>query len=283
MPTYFNVENRNENIIVRRCSFCRRPGHNITRCNSETINRFESEILDFIQLLVSQGEESIRNLENLRHYLLNKTLEEPNLVRAFAISRCGAHSRSNMDSCIFIIIQHFRMHLIQNTETNNEIIQDNNENIQQDTGERQSDQLSNQRWRQFEFSEMGIDQLSENNHNLYMMFHDIIRFIEIIRSISESSELNRKFHIKTKISENQDDLEEKCECNICYEEHEKKLFVKLDCGHEFCKDCIKKSLQNERRENPCCAFCRGDIKNFELKLESIKNEFKNLIIPEYQL
>ena len=145
-------------------------------------------------------------------------------------------------------------------------------------------ELTNQRWSQFEFSEMGIRELLENEHTLYaMMFADIIRFIEIIRSISTRSQLNRKFHIKTKISEDKDGLEEKCECNICYEEIEKKMFVKLDCGHEFCKDCIKQSLQNEEKKNPCCAFCRRDIKNIELKLESVKNEFNNLIITEFQI
>ena len=59
-----------------------------------------------------------------------------------------------------------------------------------------------------------------------------------------------------------------------------KQFIKLDCGHEFCKDCIKQSLQNERRKVPCCAFCRSNIKNFELKLESIKSEFDELITSE---
>lgn len=57
----------------------------------------------------------------------------------------------------------------------------------------------------------------------------------------------------------------------------KKNFIKLDCGHEFCKDCIKQTLQNDRRKTPCCAFCRTDITNFEIKHESIKNEFDELI------
>jgi hypothetical protein len=279
MSIEFNAENRNANIMVRRCSFCRRAGHNITRCNSETIDRFERETLDLIQIIVSQGQENITNIVSLRRYLLNKALEEPNLVRAFAISRCGAYSRNNMDSCIALIIQYFMTNSIQNRETNHQ----NNQQVVIDETE-SSNQIFYQTWRQFEFTELGISQLLENEPNLYsIMFADIIRFIEIIRSISERSLLNRKFDIKTKISENQDNLEEKCECNICYEEREKKLFVKLDCGHEFCKDCIRQTLQNERRQNPCCAFCRSHINNIELKLESIKNEFNHLVIQEFQV
>ncbi len=276
MSIELNAENRNSNR--RCCSFCRRPGHNITRCNSEIIQRFERETLDLIQLILSHGQENITNIASLRGYLLNKALEQPNLIRAFAISRCGLNSRSNMDACIIIIIQYFMTDLIQNTEQNN------NENIQETIIAEETPDPSNQRWSQFEFSEIGIRELLENEHNLYaMMFADIIRFIDTIRAISRTSQLNRKFHIKTKISEDQDDLDKKCECNICYEEREKKTFVKLDCGHEFCKDCIRQSLQNEQRQIPCCAFCRADITNIELKLETVKNEFNNLIITEFQI
>jgi hypothetical protein len=273
MNIELNAENRNGNMVTRRCcSFCRRPGHNITRCNSEIINIFERETLNLIQLILSQGQENITNIASLRRYLLNKALEQPSLIRAFAISRCGLNSRSNMDACIIVIIQYFMTDLIEN----------NNENIQETITSEETQDASNQMWSQFEFSEMGIRELLENEHNLYaMMFADIIRFIDTIRTISRTSQLNRKFHIKTKISEDQDDLDKKCECNICYEEREKKTFVKLDCGHEFCKDCIRQSLQNEQRQIPCCAFCRADITNFELKLESVKNEFNNLIITEF--
>lgn len=278
MSVELNNENTSANNLVRRCSFCRRAGHNITRCNSEIITIFERQTLDVIQLILSQGQEHITNIASLRRYLLNKALEQPNLIRAFAISRCGVNSRSNIDACIIVIIQYFITDLIQN----------NNENIEEisTSEERQSSEPSNSNeiWRQFEFSEMGIQELLENEDNLYaMMFSDIIRFIHIIREISIRSQLNRKFHIKTKISDDQDDMEQKCECNICYEEREKKLFVKLDCGHEFCKDCIRQSLQNERRAIPCCAFCRGDIKNLEIKLETVKNEFDNLIITEFEI
>jgi hypothetical protein len=276
MSLEFNAENRNANIVVRRCcSFCRRPGHNITRCNSETIHMFERNVFAFIETVVSERQDNILIMASLRHYLLNEALLYPSLVRAFAISRCGAHSRSNMDHCIIVIIQYFMMELIHHTETNNqssiqpEILVEDSQLV---------DQLY-ERGRQIEFSQLGIRELIENETNLYAsMFADIIRFIDIVRRMSETSEINRKFQIKTKISERLDNLEEKCECNICYEEREKKMFVKLDCGHEFCKDCIKQSLQNEQRQKPCCAFCRADITSFELKLESIKDDFNDLII-----
>jgi hypothetical protein len=218
-------------------------------------------------------------MENLRQYLLNRALHNPSLVRAFAITRCGARIRSYMDHCIILIIQFiqpFIIELIHQIEGNNEL-----SNQLETLGE--ESQLVNhlqERGREIDFSQLGIRDLIENETNIYAtMFADIIRFIEIIRRMSQTqtSELNRKFQIKTKIAHNIEKLEEKCECNICYEERENKLFVKLDCGHEFCKDCIRQSLQNEQRQNPCCAFCRSDIKSFELKSETIKDEFNDLI------
>ena len=43
------------------------------------------------------------------------------------------------------------------------------------------------------------------------------------------------------------------------------------------KNCIKQSLQNERKRKYCCAFCRSEIGTFEMYNESIKDEFTNLI------
>ena len=91
---------------------------------------------------------------------------------------------------------------------------------------------------------------------------------------------NRKFNIVASVSENKEESKEECECSICYDKHDNKNFIKLGCGHEFCKDCIKKTLQNDINKTPCCAFCRTEIKNFEFKQECIKDEFNDLIISE---
>ena len=250
MSLEFNPENINANQQVRCCSFCRRAGHNITRCNSEPIHIFEREILNYLQILILNQIQSY--VENLRRHLLNKALNDPNLLRAFSISRCGANTRTNIASCIDLIIQYFMP-----------VIQTRYQNIQEALAE--------------------MAQPAEPLQVIHAMIIEITRSINNInRSLdnidnSLEARLDRKFNIKTKISEKQDDLEEKCECNICYEESEKQHFVKYNCGHKFCKDCIKKSLQNESKIKPCCAFCRADITNFEFKTETIKNEFNDLI------
>ena len=269
MSVEFNAENRNA-IPSRCCSFCRRTGHNITRCDSEPIRMFERNTLDYIYLILPLELQGRSQLEDINRYLLNEALYDSNLVRAFAISRCGANTRSNMASCIQLIIQYFTPHIQTAHQTASQSVETPHTSLPQPMP---------RLGRRFGFSEsiyygtgfQGL--LSRDNESLlYAMM-----FLEMIRSNNESNSLNRKFDIKTSVLENPVNLEQKCECGICYEECETKNFIKLNCGHEFCKDCIKQTLQNERRLTPCCAFCRTDIKNFELKLESVKNEFNELI------
>lgn len=263
MSVEFNAENRNNNMSVRCCSFCRRPGHNIARCDSPSIIDFERNTLNYINSNMSSERFDNADRRELRQYLLNEALTNPNLVRAFAISRCGANTRSDLYRCIELIIQHFM------TEHEN--------TIQEEGLTRTSDSVNptprtmrRLGFMEPEFNRGRVFLETQNTSLLYA-----VMFIEMIRAMSETS---RKFEIKTSVLENPANLEQKCECNICYEEHETKHFVKLNCGHEFCKDCIKQSLQNERRITPCCAFCRADIKNFEFKIESIRDELNDLIV-----
>jgi len=230
MSEEINTENRNissVNInVVRCCSFCRRAGHAITTCNSMPIILFERNCTNFIQFNIYDGVPEFRN------YILEETLHNSSVVRAFAIRRCGASVVSNIDICIDLIVRHFTPQI--------QVVQE------------------------------------RTRLNEALLFLDMMaRVNDLITSQCKT------FNIKTNLSENQDDLEEKCECNICYEEQEKKLFAKLDCGHELCKDCAKKYLQNEKKKIPCCAFCRSEIKNIELKTENVKEEFDEFIAPEF--
>lgn len=71
----------------------------------------------------------------------------------------------------------------------------------------------------------------------------------------------------------------KCECNICYEEHEKHNFVKLNCGHEFCGKCINISLENTcPPKKPRCAYCRVDMTTIEFSSEEAKSEFRDILM-----
>jgi hypothetical protein len=64
------------------------------------------------------------------------------------------------------------------------------------------------------------------------------------------------------------------ECNICYESYSNNEFIKLQCNHEFCHDCISKQLQNDKAS---CAFCRQDMKHFDIYDTNIYQEIHAFI------
>ena len=194
------------------------------------------------------------SMEHFSQYICNLAIDRPELVRAFAIRKCGA--RRNDHYYIELIVQYFTPMIRMLTE--------------------EESQRTEAHFAAPEFMYIPPEthDLTDTNNYLYAAM-----FLEMIRTIHRNTETNlvKKFHIEMNISIDVKSENDKCECNICYEEYEKKNFIRLNCGHEFCKDCIKQSLQNERRIIPCCAFCRTNIKNIELRLESIKDELKDLI------
>jgi hypothetical protein len=243
---------RRERVTRGRCSFCHTEGHHITHCNNGRIVRFEREIINYIQIiLIPRGDPG--NMENFRQHLCNVAEEMPELIRAFAIRKCGANTRNNIRDYIESIIQYFTPIIrrceeeeLQRTETHFEV-----------SAETPT------------FADLG-------NYIYTAMF---IRMVEMVNRNSEvKTKTNIKFPIQTKISNDLHSISN-CECNICYEEYEKAKFIKLNCGHEFCKDCIKQSLQNEIKPTPCCALCRANIKSMELSSKSIEEELRDFIIP----
>jgi len=186
--------------MKRCCSFCRLPGHTISNCVDQRLYDFEIIFLSFIAYLYHDltliYPAKIRIIKN---FLLERALENPNLIKAFAIKKCGVNTRKSIDVYIDYIIRFYTF------------------------------------------------------------------------------DLNKKIIIQVSILENSELKDESCECGICYESNKKNKFIKLDCGHEFCKDCIKKTLQNETKTYINCAFCRSEIKSLELRNSSVRDELNMYI------
>jgi len=67
------------------------------------------------------------------------------------------------------------------------------------------------------------------------------------------------------------------DCSICLENKSNSTFVKFDCQHEFCKDCVVQCLQNNTKNVLCCALCRGNTRSFKTKSQSTYEELKILV------
>jgi hypothetical protein len=67
------------------------------------------------------------------------------------------------------------------------------------------------------------------------------------------------------------------ECSICWDKKESDKFVKLNCNHEFCNECIIKTLAANKHRAPCCALCRADINNITSRSVDVQNEISNAV------
>jgi len=67
------------------------------------------------------------------------------------------------------------------------------------------------------------------------------------------------------------------ECSICWDKKDSDKFVKLNCNHEFCNECIVKTLATNKHRAPCCALCRADINNITSRNVDVQNEISNAV------
>jgi len=71
-------------------------------------------------------------------------------------------------------------------------------------------------------------------------------------------------------------LEQYFECAICMEENVPIVDqVELGCHHSFCTSCIGEVLKNSKnnKKKPCCALCRADFKTLQLHRYKICQEY----------
>jgi hypothetical protein len=255
MSEEINAENRNARIAIpatRCCSFCGIAGHNISRCNDPQLFEFE-ELCVYTQTYLG--------FTRFRNWLIDYSRNNPNIVTTYAVRFCGCTLRDFMITCVNQVELRIRNLIEQPAEPE---LPQNNDNQ-----------------RLYNLIERTIIR-SQPRVNLNTQFiYEAIIFIEMIIRMREQIGHNGRFNIKTTIVKCSQT--EQCDCNICYDAKEKEKFVKLNCGHEFCKDCIKKTLQNAGEENPKCALCRAEIKNMELSSETICDEFNELIVQTEQV
>ena len=77
-------------------------------------------------------------------------------------------------------------------------------------------------------------------------------------------------------TDSEENLDENCQCSICWDDKERRQFVKLDCTHEFCKDCIKRTI--ESRNNLCCALCRTELRTMRLRTQEVHDEIAEIMV-----
>lgn len=264
------IPDRRRSVTTSRCcSFCRNPGHTISFCNDERLQQFEN-------LCNIQKATFVDDFKGFERWLMDYYLANASVTRAYAISKCGSTTRTRGHEHIESIMVHFY-------------------------GEHYDlpDLVSD--------DEVGFDNFAEEI-NMSLVEYDLFRAALIVRAnrsfgislpllidsiynnfVDVNVERERKFTIAREIKPNntskieeqekEKEKEKVCECNICYDIQESTNFVKLNCEHEFCKECLKNTLKTcSSYQQPNCAYCRTNINVLTYQNESVKSEFDEFIV-----
>jgi hypothetical protein len=105
-----------------------------------------------------------------------------------------------------------------------------------------------------------------------------MRITEILNGADIREQAEPPTIINSRVETNGDEqLNDNCSCSICWDERELVNFVRLDCQHEFCKDCIIATTTHNNGRVPCCALCRGEVRTLISRTDEIQAEILQAI------
>ena len=119
-----------------------------------------------------------------------------------------------------------------------------------------------------------VESSSPTSVSSYVIFNSVGQISALEWDILRREEhlpINRQLDICIVLEEELLDLV--LECPICFELTKTVNSVRLNCGHTFCGNCIKKTLTSFNV--PCCALCRAPISCLTVK----NAEIHDLVAP----
>jgi hypothetical protein len=256
-----NAENRNSRVIlmysaasrpstsIRYCSVCRNPGHNARTCVVNERNRqFE------LQCAIS-----CQNMSTNEFEIWLSNTYEADFLKTYAVTKCGIiNMEQDLASCIHAIRDYiYNTYMFEYADFTREMTQ------------------------LFEVQHVEPIQMSAtdmeatlNNDIISALYFQSLRTRILLQNYGEMMQFNpsviQRYQIENVISEEK--KEEVIECSICYDEYNWQGCVQFGCNHEFCKDCVKKSLI----ANPCCPMCRAPVKKMIPRTPEIHKELEEL-------
>ena len=279
-----NVENRrNVNVLppsIRRhhcCSFCRQPGHNLTTCNSDILREFE--VTCATQVLQTNTQDDFKN------WLIQNYRLEHLLIKTFTIKKFRITARESVERCMDLITEYI-FAVYKNTNENTEIVEEPENQFENDLMTFIQEFSTERQEIREAIPEIDVVRTMERMLMREMMFGMMTRMLTNLNNANNANNvnnrnLNQKLNILSSIEHNEkEDINEICECSICYDEKELKNFVKLGCNHEFCKDCLITTMKTSQinGNNLSCALCRTEVKSVKSRTNEAHTEMVEFIV-----
>ena len=292
---------------VQCCSLCRQRGHNITTCNSDRLLEFEVICADAVR--------NFENTDDFKNWLMHNYINDQLLLKAFVIRKYRISTRCNLEQYIHFITEYiFRAYkntpqqqqpiYMQTTITQQQSatpaqttapLQQTTAPLQTTTAPLQEQPLTYDQnvellnHYETEFSNYLTTIRNRNTVREQMLEQQIaeidvvrnyIAYLAYLNALILREEIQQPTLTLTVETNEEENLDENCQCSICWDNKEKRQFAKLECNHEFCKDCIKRTIEtrtNETRTNLCCALCRSEITTIRLRTQEVHHEISEAI------
>jgi len=295
----FSAENRsaiqmqmpNQSLRQRTqcCSLCRQRGHNITTCNSDRLLEFE--------VICANAVRNFENTDDFKNWLMHNYINDQLLLKAFVIRKYRISTRCNLEQYIHFITEYiFRTYkntpqqqqpiYMQTTTTplqtttpmqttttpvqEQPLTYDQNIELLNHYETEFSNYLTSIRTRNTVREQMLEQQIAEID-----VVRNYIAYLAYLNALILREEIQQPALTLTVETNEEENLDENCQCSICWDNKEKRQFAKLECNHEFCKDCMKRTI--ETRTNLCCALCRSEITTIRLRTQEARDEIVEAI------
>ena len=270
--------NRNYSLTrpQRCCSFCRRPGHAVSRCDSDRIVEFE--------IICEREVRSMNTIDEFKEWLTQNYINNSHLLRAFAVTKLRINSRVTVLESIDLISQYifetYKNLVVETAPVEEATLPDDIEealirvlsvlrNVEHIQPLQEAEPVYNERFissRRREYRRYMADVLAFTMLN-NMLPTDGEEPLPVIPRPAIMSSIDDKF-VGAPLA---------IECSICWDQKASGKFVKLNCNHEFCNECIIKTLAANKHRAPCCALCRADINNITSRSVDVQNEISNAV------
>jgi len=206
--------------LLRKCSYCKETGHNISNCNHSSLTHFDS-------ICLFKKSELINNPLQFAQWLALTSIENVNcntLIKAYGISKHGCVLRDNMH----VVIEKITNKLYNLVENINE------------------DYVRLPEMENSSATSIFNDMISFNLMTTLLSPRSVTAQIH-----PEEDEIVIKLIYDETVHKNVDSIE----CSICYETKNTAEIVQLNCNHSFCKCCTKQIVETK----PNCPYCREKI------------------------
>ena len=254
---------RRRHRAVRCCSHCGEEGHSIRTCNDDRIRELEVECARRIQHYTD---------EQFTQFLNTEFETEPTLIRALAMKKCRVTTKTSKVEVVRAVSVYIRRTYIYGARDiydafNGHSAFSNDNELREGEREEVTDAMV-----------QSMAYVLRRDMLWHTLATILIDFIRDEPNNNDNNNNNKLNIISTVKNDENLDINQVCECNICYEERKVSNFTKFICNHEFCKDCVINTIKSKRNTNNiCCALCRTEVKSVETKTNEVKAELDKYI------